>query len=308
MTEGTQITKAQQVRSLKNLVDGTYYQEQFKNALGKNAGTFATSIMEVITNDDKLVQCNPNKLMQEAVKAASLKLPLSKQLGYAYLVPFNNKNKSTGQYELVPTLVLGYKGYVQLAIRSGQYKHINADIVYEGEYCGYDKLTGSLDMGGERKSNTVVGYFAYFRLLNGFERTLYIGLEDMAKYALRYSPTLKGSAKYPAPSVEELMNLAQEQADNGVASNGVGWKADFNSMAQKTVLRRLLSKYGYLSIEMQNAYTEEIASESAMNERNEANDNSGKNVVVLDESDVRITPQTAEVAEEQPAKVEDCPL
>lgn len=284
MAETQLSQKKLQVQSLRELVDNKYYKEQFANALGANSGTFATSIMEVITNDDKLIQCNANKLMQEAVKAASLKLPLNKQLGYAYLVPFNNYNKSTQSYEMVPTLVLGYKGYVQLAIRSGQYKYINADIVYEGEYCGYDKLTGSLDMNGERKSSKVVGYFAYFRLLNGFERTLYIGLEDMAKYALRYSPTLKGKN---APSVDELIKLAQEQADNGVAANGVGWKADFNSMAQKTVLRRLLGKYGYLSIEMQNAYAGEVQAEStAMEARDSANDNAGKAEINIEETAV----------------------
>lgn len=284
MAETQLSQKKLQVQSLRELVDNKYYKEQFTNALGANSGTFATSIMEVITSDDKLIQCNANKLMQEAVKAASLKLPLNKQLGYAYLVPFNNYNKSTQSYEMVPTLVLGYKGYVQLAIRSGQYKYINADIVYEGEYCGYDKLTGSLDMNGERKSSKVVGYFAYFRLLNGFERTLYIGLEDMAKYALRYSPTLKGKN---APSVDELIKLAQEQADNGVAANGVGWKADFNSMAQKTVLRRLLGKYGYLSIEMQNAYAGEVQAEStAMEARDGANDNAGKAEINIEETAV----------------------
>lgn len=284
MVETQLSQKGLMVQSLKKLADGKFYKDQFTNALGANSGTFAASVMEVITNDDKLIQCNANKLMQEAVKAASLKLPLNKQLGYAYLVPFNNYNKSTQSYEMVPTLVLGYKGYVQLAIRSGQYKYINADIVYEGEYCGYDKLTGSLDMNGERKSSKVVGYFAYFRLLNGFERTLYIELEDMAKYALRYSPTLKGKN---APSVDELMELAQEQADNGVAANGVGWKADFNSMAQKTVLRRLLGKYGYLSIEMQNAYAGEVQAESAaMETRDNANENTGKAEVNIEDTNV----------------------
>lgn len=289
----TTTSKKQQIQSLKNLVDNTYYKEQFQNALGANAGTFATSIMEVITNDDKLVQCNANKLMQEAVKAASLKLPLSKQLGYAYLVPFNNFNKSANSYEMVPTLVLGYKGYVQLAIRSGQYKYINADVVYEGEYRGFDKLTGALDMGGQRKSDKVVGYFAYFQLLNGFERTMFMTIDEMAKYALRYSPTLKGKN---APSVEELTKMAQQQADAGVAGNGVGWKADFNSMAQKTVLRRLLGKYGYLSIEMQNAYAGEVQAESAaMEARNEANTEEKVEVKIEDAVAEEVDVNTGEV-------------
>lgn len=297
--------KQQQVMNLRNLVDNKYYQDQFRNALGANAGTFATSVMEVITSDSKLVQCDPKLLMPEVVKAATLKLPLNKQLGYAYLVPFNNKDDKTGQYVMTPTLVLGYKGYVQLAIRSGQYKYINADVVYEGEYCGYDKLTGSLNMNGERTSNKIIGYFAYFRLLNGFERTLYLSLEEMAKYALRYSPTLRGKN---APTVKGLMEIAQKQADSGVAGQGVGWKADFNSMAQKTVLRRLLGKYGYLSIEMQNVYSDEVKAESAaMEARDAANNNEGKmevnieeaqSVVDVQQDDVHST--VVEVEEAQP--------
>lgn len=266
------------VSGLKKLVDTPYYQQQFKNALGANAGTFATSIMEVVTSDDKLLSCSAASLMQEAVKAASLKLPINKQLGYAYLVPFNNKDKVTGQYKMTPTLVIGYKGYLQLAIRSGQYREINAGIVYEGEMIGQNKLTGLIDLTGNRISDKIEGYFAYFELLNGFRKTLYMPLDEMIKYALRFSPTLRG--KY-APSEDALKDIAQSQASNG-SGNGVGWQADFNAMAQKTVLRRLLGKYGYLSIEMQTAYAQEVQAESAAREtRDEANN------ATMQERDIR---------------------
>lgn len=260
--------KAQMVKSFKNVLEGKYYQEQLKQVLKENAGTFATSLMEVVTGDDKLLACNPRQLMAEAVKAASLKLPLNKQLGYAYLLPFNITNKQTGKKESQATLVIGYKGYIQLAMRSGQYRNLNADIVYEGELVSKDKITGAIDLSGEKKSNKVVGYFAYFELLNGFNKLLFISVEEMAHYCKTYSPTIK----WDKITEKQLIELAQTQAENGVTGGTVGWKGDFNSMAIKTCLRRLLSKYGILSIEMMNAMSDDEvpSSEEVRNEDNAA--------------------------------------
>ena len=263
------------VANIKNLVENSYYQQQLKNALGANAGAFATSIMEVVTNDNALLQCEPGLLMQEAMKAASLKLPINKQLGYAYLVPFNDRKTNS----VIPTLIIGYKGYIQLAIRTGQYRHINAGILYEGELQCVDKLSGMIDVTGERKSDKVVGYFAFFELLNGFKKSLFITLEGVAKYGIRYAPTLRNK------KAEELMELAQKQSDAGVAGNGIGWIADFNSMACKTCLRQLLGKYGLLSAEMQQAYINEVDAEArAMGQRDEQN-NEDKQTVNLEDAD-----------------------
>lgn len=284
--------KNQAIVQLKSIVNNNYWQEQLKNVLGKNAGTFATSLMEVFSNDSKLIQCEPKSLMREAIKAASLKLAINKQLGYAYLVPFNNYNKETKTTTLTPTLVIGYKGYVQLAVRSGLYKNINADVVYEGELMGFDKLTGAIDLSGNKTSDKIVGFFAYFELVNGFNRTMFMTLEQMAKYALRYSPSFRGRN---VPSVDNLMELAQNQVDAGVAGNGVGWTSDFCGMACKTVLRRLLSKYGYLSIEMEMAYTNEIENESAaMNERDEANNADIEEVNLVDADATEVAENTTE--------------
>lgn len=280
------------VASIKNVVESGYYQQQLKSALGTNAGSFATSIMEVVTNDNALLQCEPKSLMQEAMKAASLKLPVNKQLGYAYLLPFRDNKKGI----MVPTLIIGYKGYIQLAIRTGVYKSINADIVYEGELQGYDKLSGLVSLDGERKSDKVVGYFAYFDI-NGFKKTLYMTLEEMAKYAVRYAPTMRGK------DYKNLMEIAQKQSNAGVAGNGVGWNADFNSMACKTVLRRLLGKYGYLSPEMQQAYINEVDAEArAMGQRDEMN-NADKQTIDLQDADATEVTDTAtgEVKQEEPA-------
>lgn len=280
------------IASVKNLVENGYYQQQMKRALGANAGAFATSIMEVVTNDSALLQCDPSALMQEAMKAVSLKLPVNKQLGYAYLLPFRDNKKGT----MVPTLVIGYKGYIQLAIRSGVYKRLNADIVYEGELQDYDKLSGLISLDGKRKSGKVVGYFAYFDI-NGFKKTWYMTLEEMAKYAVRYAPTMRGK------DYKNLMEMAQKQSDAGVADNGVGWSADFNSMARKTVLRRLLGMYGYLSPEMQQAYINEVDAESrAMGQRDEMN-NADKQTIDLQDADATevVDTTTGEVKQEEPA-------
>lgn len=229
-----------QLVAIQNALKGA--NKSIQAALKENAGTFNTSLMELITSDANLMKCDPKKLMAEAVKAASIKLPLNKQLGYAYLVP----------YGTTPNMIIGYRGYIQLAMRTGQYRYINADVVYEGELSHKDKLTGAITLDGEKTSETVVGYFAHFELLNGCCKTLFMSIDEMANYALTYSGTWAKKPKDQKPSAEKLMERAQMQAQNG-PEPGVGWWSNFNAMARKTVLRRLLSQYGYLSIEMMQA-------------------------------------------------------
>ena len=272
---------------------GNYFQTQLKNVLKENAGTFSTSLIEVFTNDKQLQSCDVNKVVQEAIKAASLKLPINKNLGYAYLLVFNNWDKERRVSVPTPQLVIGYKGLLQLAYRTGYYTDINADVVYEGELRGRDKLSGRIDISGEKTSEKVEGYFAYFELKSGIRKTLYMSVEEMANYAIRYAPTFKG--KNP-PKVDELIDAAQSQAQNGVVPGQVGWKGDFNGMATKTVLRRLLSKYGYLSIEMMDALSkdEQPAFTTAEEIRNEDN-NAPKQVV--DASQMTEDAQATEVKE-----------
>lgn len=246
------LTPAQKnITAFKKMVDGNYVQQQLKNVLKENSGTFATSLMEVYTNDKQLQSCEPKMVIQEAIKAASLKLPLNKQLGYGYILVFNNWDKNLRKAVPTPTFVPGYRGFIQLAMRTGQYKNINADVVFEGELQGKDKLSGAIDLSGEKTSDRVVGYFAHFELLNGFSKTFYMSIEQMANFALTYAPVFKGMKD--KPNVDNLIDLANEQIKNGPVQGQTGWKANFNAMAQKTVLRNLLSKYGFLSIEMMNA-------------------------------------------------------
>ena len=257
--------KALAVKNFKAVLDNSYYQEQLKNVMKENAGTFAASLLELVTSDEKLLECDGRLLMAEAMKAASLHLPLNKQLGYAYIVPYGN----------TPTMIIGYKGLYQLAIRSGLYKNINADVVYEGEYQGYDKISGELHLDGVKSSNKIVGYFAFLELTNGFRKMMYMSLDDMCSYAKKYSATLRNCKM----TNQQLEEMAQKQAESG-PGNTVGWYGNFNDMATKTVLRRLLSKYGYLSIEMQTAMTvDDVPTAEAQRDSEFAED---KNVIVVD--------------------------
>lgn len=233
------------VELLKSVLHAPSIQEQFANVLKDHKDAFVTSIIDLYNSDSQLQACNPNQVVAEALKAATMNLPINRALGFAYIVVFNNSVKQPdGTWVKVPTptFVPGYKGYIQLAMRTGQYRTINADFVYEGEVRKVNKLTGEIAFDGERTSDKVAGYFCYFELLNGFAKTLYMTVHDMASYAKRYSPSVKKET-----TIDQLEKLA----NTSVVSKKVGWEGNFNDMALKTVIRRLLSKYGYLSIEMQ---------------------------------------------------------
>lgn len=275
----TEITKTPRpIDMLKSIVSAPSVQDQFKNALGEHKDAFVASLIDLYTGDKQLQTCDAKAIVMEALRAATLRLPLNKALGFAYIIVFNNKVKNPdNSWSKVPTptFVPGYKGYIQLAMRTGQYKTINADFVYEGEMRKVNKLTGEVDFEGERKSDKIVGYFCYFKLLNGFDKTLYMSVEDMAKYALRYSPSFKGRDK---PTVEALVQSAQSD----VASSQVGWQGNFNDMALKTVIRRLLSKCGYLSIEMQEAVVKD--NDGAVENRDETIAEHGNSKTIIAEA------------------------
>lgn len=284
-------TKAMAVKSFQDVMNNNYYQSLLQNTLRENKGTFCTSLMELFSSDEKLMQCKPTDLMAEALKAASLHLPLNKQLGQCYILPFKNKGIMT------PTLVVGTRGYLQLAMRTGKYETINSDVVYEGELTGYDKVTGRLDLSGVRSSNVPVGYFAYFRMKNGLSKLLYMTLDEVCIYAKQYSPTVKFSDKTTA---ESLKKLALKQAAEG-SGDGVGWYSNFESMALKTVLRRLLSKWGELSIESNDIINlDEAPAVSSSNER-DVQFAEAKEVATVDTTTGEIVQPGDEVSQPQPA-------
>lgn len=257
---GAVATQEKPVDLLKSMLKADSVQEQFKNALGKNANAFVASIIDLYNGDSTLQQCSAKQVVMEALKAAVLHLPINKSLGYAFIIPFKNSKKDEkGNWHKVyePVFQIGYKGLIQLAMRTGQYRTLNADVVYDGELRKVNKLTGEIAFDGEKKSDKVIGYFCYFELLNGFSKTLYMTVEQMATHAKRYS---KAIANNKEVTTETLINLASLPfvAD----SKEVGWNGNFHGMAIKTVIRNLLSKYGYLSIEMQNAISDDYEGES----------------------------------------------
>ena len=246
---------------LKGILNAPSVMEQFRNALKANATTFVASVIDLYNSDSNLQLCEPKAVVMEALKAAVLHLPINKALGYAYIIAYNNTKKikdeqGVEKYVKVmePTFQLGYKGYIQLAMRTGQYRTLNADVVYEGELRKVSKLTGEIAFDGDKKSDKVVGYFCYFELLNGFAKTLYMSVDQMARHAKTHGKGIKKET-----TLEQLIALATMPVSDD--SKTVGWLGNFHSMGIKTVIRLLLSKYGYLSVEMQNAFADEMGNE-----------------------------------------------
>lgn len=293
---------AKPIEMLKTMIDSPSVQKQFQNALGNHKDAFVASLIDLYTGDKALQTCKPQALITEALRAATLQLPLNKALGFAYIVVYNNNVKSVDakgntvwNKVPTPTFIPGYKGYIQLAMRTGQYRTINADVVYEGEARKVNKLTGELAFDGEKVSDKVVGYFCYFELLNGFNKTLYMSVEDMASYSMRYSPSFKNNKNV---STTSLITLAQ----SGTVGKQVGWEGNFNDMALKTVIRRLLSKYGYLSVEMQNAISkdEEIDNNTAAKAQRDEENAADIATVDVDAEEVNET-SFSEVEPQQPS-------
>lgn len=213
------------VNQMKNLLENKGMQNLFADAVKENKDRFLASLIDLYNGDTYLQGCDPKEVAMEALKAATLNLPINKSLGYAYIVPFKNKGKLTPQFQI------GYKGYVQMAQRSGQYRSLNAGIIYEGMEIKKNYLKGTFEIVGEPKSEKVIGYFAYFELLNGYEKALYMTKDEVIKHAETYSQSY--------------------------SSNFSPWKKQFDEMAQKTVLKRLLSKYGVLTTEFEKAMKED---------------------------------------------------
>lgn len=207
--------------TVKSLFEREDVKDKFKEMLGKRATSFITSVLQITTQSKLLAKADPLSIYQAAAVAATLDLPLNQNLGFAYIVPYNDKDK--GQ---LAQFQLGYKGFIQLAQRSGQFKSIYAAPIYEGQIVKEDPLEG-YEFDFTKKSDKLVGYAARFKLINGYEATLYMSVEQLKKHGHQYSQSFK---------------------------KGFGlWKDNFDAMASKTVLKLLLSKYAPLSVDMQKA-------------------------------------------------------
>lgn len=224
---------AKPIEQLKNVLSNESVKGQFTKALKEKADLFSASIVELYSGDEYLQKCDPKQVALAALKAATFDLPINKNLGFAYIIPYyDGKSK---QYR--PQFQLGYKGLLQLALRSGEYKCINAGVVYEGELQNYSRLTGGFDLDGARKSDLVIGYFAYIETKHGFCKSSYWSVDDVKRHASRFSQTYKRDSK-----------------------SGV-WGDNFDAMAIKTVLKNLISKYGVMSIDFAKSVENEIESD-----------------------------------------------
>jgi recombination protein RecT len=223
----SEITKANR-KEITAFFDQPAIKQRFESMLGKNAPQFITSILQVVNSNGNLATADPVTIYTAAATAATLNLPINNNLGFAYIVPYKTKQKD-GSYKEVAQFQLGYKGFIQLAIRSGEFARISSTPVYEGQLVKEDPLEGFEFDWTNKQSDTIIGYAAYFRLNSGFVATLYMTKSDIDAHGKRYSKTYG-------------------------FSNSV-WKQDFDGMARKTVLKLLLSKYAPLSVEMQRAVT-----------------------------------------------------
>jgi len=215
------------LKSFNQFVANPRTQEYLETVLAEKKSSFVNNITALVSNNAALQVCKPDTLLFASLKATALDLPLDQNLGFAYVLPYkdNKTGVTSAQFQM------GYKGFVQLALRTGQFKTLNATDVREGELVGEDFVTGDLTFkkAENRESLPVIGYVAYMRLLNGFEKYLYMTSAEIKAHALRFSQTFK---------------------------RGYGLWADkemFDSMAKKTVLKLLLSKYAPLSVEMRDA-------------------------------------------------------
>jgi len=219
-------TKKKPIEQLKDVMKIPSVVEQFQNSMAENSSLFVASIIDLFTSDEQLQKCPPGLVVAECLKAATLKLPINKGLGFAWVIArFNSK---AGCH--IPAFQIGWRGIVQLAQRTGQYRTINCGPVYEGELKKTNKLTGEVDISGEPTSDVAVGFFAYIELLNGFSKTLYWSKEKVESHAIKYNPECKKAGK--------LVNI---------------WKEHFESRAMATVLKYLIQKYGIMSVEMTSA-------------------------------------------------------
>lgn len=201
--------------------------QKFTEVLGKNTQAFLASLLTIYNEDEKLRKCDPVSILAAAKQAAILQLPIVKQFGYAYVIPYYDaRNK-----KYVATFQMGYKGFLQLAMRTGVFRNINADAIYDGQIKNYNYITGEFDL-TDRTSDSIIGYFAYMELINGFRKTLFMTKADVEDHARNYSQSYAYDLK------------------NGTKSSI--WSKNFDSMAKKTVLKKLLNTYAPTSIELQN--------------------------------------------------------
>lgn len=232
-------------RSQKTGLTAYLSQDAVKNQInsvigGKNGSRFISSIVSAVQANPALQECTNPSILSAALLGESLNLSPSPQLGQYYLVPYDNRSKGLKEAQFQ----LGYKGYIQLAIRSGQYKKLNVLAIKEGELIRFDPLNEEIEVNlipdeNEREQAKTIGYYAMFEYTNGFRKAIYWSKARMVEHAKKYSPGYK--------------------RDLEKGSKYTFWSKDFDAMAYKTMLRQLISKWGIMSIEMQSAIDADMA-------------------------------------------------
>ncbi len=247
---------AQKKTSFTAFINSTAVQNQINSVLkGPRGQRFVTAIVSAVTNNKALQECDNGSIVSAALLGESLNLSPSPQLGHYYMVPFKDKTKGS-----VAQFILGYKGYIQLAIRSGYYKKINVVAIKEGELVRFNPMTEEIEVKliedeDLRENTPTAGYYAAFEYNNGFRKALYWSREKMINHADKYSQAFSKNAtrgKYPKVSFADFEAGKYDPKDAWLYSSN--WYQDFDAMAYKTMLRQLISKWGIMSIDLQQAF------------------------------------------------------
>lgn len=279
---------------------------------GKNGTRFISSIVSAVQTTPALQECTNPSILSAALLGEALNLSPSPQLGQFYMVPFDNKKKGVKEAQFQ----LGYKGYIQLAVRSGYYKRLNVMAIKEGELVRYDPLNEEIEVNLieddiVREETPTTGYFAMFEYENGFKKTMYWSKQKMLSHADKYSQAFHMNAvesdnsRRQRVSYEDYLKGNYPKSDEWKYSSF--WYKDFDGMAMKTMLRQLISKWGIMNIDLQTAVDKDMAvihedgsAEYAENEQEEEN-------VVADQelSEVTEEPQKAEATKTEPVQKKD---
>lgn len=229
----TNIQKAGET-NLQNFINSPNIQARISEVLGRRSAQFTSSLINIANSDNYLKNANPVTLLTAAMQAAVLDLPIEKGLGFAYIVPY----KGQAQFQM------GYRGYIQLAQRTGLYQKINVTDIREGELKGWNPLTEDIELEfildqSERANKEIIGYAGYFRMVNGYEKTVYWTVEELEAHGKKYSKSYNSKSSL--------------------------WKNNFDAMARKTVLKLMISKWGMMSVDVQsNQLYEAIQADQAV--------------------------------------------
>jgi len=247
-------TQTNKPATIKSFFEKDSVKNRFKEMLGKRSNQFISSIIQITANNSYLSKADPISVYNSAMMAATLDLPINQNLGFAWVVPYKNKS---GVFEA--QFQIGWRGIVQLALRTGQYKAINVIDVYENQFKSFNYLTEELDADfSVQGTGKIVGYACYLEMISGFQKTTYWTVEQAQSHGRKYSKTF----------------------------NNGPWKTDFDAMAKKTVLKNTISKWGILSIEMQTA----IKVDQAI-----LKDDEGNEVEYVDHEEIKVNPESERI-------------